>query len=315
MTDNTPTFDEFRPVVLEVLASGETLQLKEIRQRVAAHMSLSPEILAEKLPSGHSRSASRISWACSALFTAGLLDRPARGKYRITRDGLTVQKRHLKTYSEKDMYEWPQWRAYQEEIKQRKTGSDDNKEIETDSSDENEHDPIELMTTAEQNFNAQTETALRKRLQESSPEFFEKAVLDLLWAMGYGGTNGKKHHVGKSGDGGIDGVIQQDALGLTNVYIQAKRYSDANKVQAPEARNFIGSLASKSSNLGVFITTSTFSSGAKEAAASYYHGKVVLIDGIQLTSLMLHYGVAVQKAKQFTLYEVDEDYFDDETFV
>lgn len=122
----------------------------------------------------------------------------------------------------------------------------------------------------------------------------------------------KNEHVGRSGDGGIDGIIRQDALGLTNVYIQAKRYADTNKVGAPEMRNFIGALESNGANLGVFITTSSFLDSAETTAEQYRHGRIILIDGIALTSLMLTYGVAVHKAREFTLYEIDDDFFDEE---
>lgn len=129
---------------------------------------------------------------------------------------------------------------------------------------------------------------------------------------GYGGDYGEKQHVGRSGDGGIDGIIHQDALGLTNVYIQAKRYADTNKVGEPEIRNFIGSLDAQGANLGVFITTSSFLDRAKGTAAGYRHGRIVLIDGIRLTKLMLTYGVGVEKAHEFTLFSVDEDYFEED---
>ena len=114
------------------------------------------------------------------------------------------------------------------------------------------------------------------------------------------------------GDGGIDGIIQQDALGLTNVYIQAKRYSDSNKVGEPEIRNFIGSLDSRGATLGVFITTSTFQPNAERTANNYRHGKIVLINGIKLTSLMLSYGIGVQKRREFSLYDIDDDFFEDD---
>lgn len=175
-------------------------------------------------------------------------------------------------------------------------------------------DPIESAESIVSDYNAEVETKLRRRLQQSSPEFFEKAVIDVLWAMGYGGSHGEKRRVGKAGDGGIDGVIRQDALGLTNVYVQAKRYADDNRVSSPEIRNFIGALDSHGANLGVFITTSRFSDQAKQTAERYRHGRIVLIDGMDLTSLMLTYGVAVQKHREYVLYEVDEDFFDaDET--
>lgn len=308
-SDNTPTIDQFRPAVLRVLADGQERAVRTVYELAATHMGMSAEVRAEKVPSGQHRYINRINWACSGLTQAGLLERPRRGHYRITENGRAVDSRSLAEYSEKDMLEWPVWRDYQEEIAARKRGIPDAPEPDPHDS----ADPVEVMANAERSFNAQTETVLRKRLQEASPEFFEKAVIDVLWAMGYGGTHGEKQHVGRSGDGGIDGIIRQDALGLTTIYIQAKRYADTNKVGTPEIRNFIGSLDSRGANLGVFITTSSFQPAAERTVAGYRHGKIVLIDGIKLTSLMLAYGVAVHKARDFTLYEIDDDFFDEET--
>lgn len=190
--------------------------------------------------------------------------------------------------------------------------SEGKNELSSKPSSGDEADSVQAMSETEQSYNAQTETDLRKRLQEVSPEFFEKAVIELLWAMGYGGAHGEKRHVGCSGDGGIDGIIQQDTLGLTNVYIQAKRYFDSNKVGEPEIRNFIGSLDSRGATLGVFITTSTFQPNAERTANNYRHGKIVLINGIKLTSLMLSYGIGVQKRREFSLYDIDDDFFEDD---
>lgn len=308
--DNTPTIDQFRPVVLRVLNNGEERAVRDICEMVADHMELSQEVRSERIASGQHRYVNRINWACSGLTQGGLLERPRRGHYRITDDGRVVDQRSLSEYSEKNMLEWPEWQAYQEEIAQRRRADDNASSISPSSEDS--ADPVESLTAGERTFNAQTETKLRKRLQESSPEFFERAVIDVLWAMGYGGTHGEKKHVGRTRDGGIDGIIRQDALGLTNIYIQAKRYADSNKVGEPEVRNFIGSLDSRGANLGVFITTSSFQPAAERTAAGYRHGKIVLIDGIKLTSLMLSYGVAVHKAHEFTLYEIDDDFFEDD---
>lgn len=325
--DNTPTIDQFRPAVLRVLSDGSERTFRQVCELAADYLGLSESIREETLNSGQPRYMNRIGWACSALTTGGLLDRPQRGVYRISANGHAVDARNLKEYSEKDMMEWPLWREYQAEVTARRAdragidvksakASDgiDQPMVESIAQDASskEADPVELMATAESDFNAKTETELRRRLQEASPSFFEKAVLELLWAMGYGGAHGKKQHAGRTGDGGIDGIIRQDALGLTNVYIQAKRYADENKVGSPEMRNFIGSLDTHGATLGVFITTSSFQAGAAEAAANYRHGRIVLIDGIELTSLMLNYGVAVHKAKQYTLYTIDDDFFDDE---
>lgn len=158
--------------------------------------------------------------------------------------------------------------------------------------------------------NADVETELRRKLLDGTPAFFEKAVVDLLWAMGYGGPYGEREHLGKSGDGGIDGVIRQDALGLNKVYIHAKKYADGNPVGRPAIQQFYGSLSSRGADRGVFITTSRFSSEAQREADVYK--TIVLIDGLRLTNLMLEYKVGVQPAQQLTLFQVDEDYFEPE---
>ncbi len=304
--DTIPTIDEFRPVVLRVLQDGLARHVREIWELVADSMGLSEQVREELIPSGQPRYQNRINWACSGLFHAGLITRPRRGHCQITDTGLQVAERNLSIYTDEDMLEWEAWAKYQQEIAQRKTKSD-----EAETPTEPSSNPIEVMSNAERDFNAQIETELRKYLQDSSPEFFEKAVIDLLWAMGYGGDYGAKQHVGRSGDGGIDGIIRQDALGLTNIYIQAKRYADTNKVGDPEIRNFIGSLDSRGANLGVFITTSDFQPRAVTTAKNYRHGKIILINGVKLTELMLNYGVAVHPAKQFTLYSIDEDFFEE----
>ncbi|MEH0059149.1 restriction endonuclease [Auritidibacter ignavus] len=264
----------------------------------------------ETLESGRPRYRNRIGWALSSLSLSGLVDRPKRGRYKITENGKTVDQRSLREYSETDMLEWSTWREYKDEVAQRRQIKDGDSSGE--SGIESAGDLVESMRTHERMFNASTETDLRKRLQSSSPEFFERAVIELVWALGYVGTHGAKQHVGRSHDGGIDGIIRQDALGLTNVYIQAKRYADNNKVSDPDIRTFIGSLDAQGANVGVFITTSSFQDKARRTAARYRHGKIVLIDGLRLTELMLDYGVAVQKAHQFTLYEIDDDFFEDE---
>ena len=227
--------------------------------------------------------------------------------YQIAEDGRTVDARNLTTYSEKDLLEWPTWQEYQQEIAERKANESSAPNSIAQGVDV-EGDPIEQAIDLTRIHNAAVETELRRKLQEGTPAFFEKAVVDLLWAMGYGGPHGEREHLGKSGDGGIDGVIRQDALGLNKVYIQAKRYADSNSVGRPAIQQFFGSLSSRGADRGVFITTSRFSEEAKREAEIYK--TIILIDGIRLTKLMLEYKVGVQPAQQLTLFQVDEDYFD-----
>ncbi|MDO5726478.1 MAG: restriction endonuclease [Bowdeniella nasicola] len=302
-----PTKDEFRPIILRVLADGQPRSRQEIYRVVADEAGLSPAARSERIASGGLSYQKRIGWACGDLYRAGLLHRPQRAIYQITDDGRTVAARDLKIYTERDQEEWPKWQAYQAELAaRRKKRKDETNEKTTVGTGEN---PLEQLVENVEQFNTETATELRQILQESSPEFFENAVIDLLWKMGYGGTHGEKQHVGKSHDGGIDGVIRQDALGLQNVYVQAKRYADTNSVGRQAIQQFYGALASRGADRGVFITTSTFTEHAKSEARSY-RGKIVLIDGIRLTSLMLNYGVGVQRFREFTLYQVDDDYFE-----
>ncbi|MGQ4553712.1 restriction endonuclease [Dermabacteraceae bacterium CCM 9519] len=323
--DLVPPIDVFRPAVLRALKGGEAFPFRDLCTRVADQMQLSNEAREQCVPSGQPRYINRITWACSSLNLAGLVRRPKRGWYEITADGRVLDARGLHSYSEKEMLEWPAWANYQGEIADRRKGEDTGETPLLDSGkgdagktglsvtaeSRESVDPVEAIESGVQEFNAKVETELRRALQEASPEFFEKAVIELLWAMGYGGAHGEKQHVGKTHDGGIDGLIRQDALGLQNVYIQAKRYADDNPVQAPAIQQFYGALGSRQgADRGVFITTSRFTKGAVEQAARYHDKAIVLIDGLKLTSLMLSYGVAVQKSREFTLYTVDEDFFD-----
>lgn len=305
--DLTPTIDEFRPVVPRVLADGQTLRVRDVCELVTDHMGLTTEVRAEMIASGQLRYVNRINWADSALTHAGVLDRPARSNYRITDDGRTVDARSLTSYSEQDMLEWPIWRDYQAELAARKSDSVPVPVV----TESGQVDPIEVMGDAERDFNAQVETELLANLKSSSPEFFEKAVIDVLWAMGYGGDYGEKQHVGRTGDGGVDGIIRQDALGLSNIYFQAKRYTSGS-VGSGDIRDFMGAMDTRGASQGVFITAPTFVPAAVETARNYRPGKIVLIDGLELTSLMLRYGVAVHETRELALFEIDEDYFDTE---
>lgn len=310
--EQVPTSDELRPAVLKVLSDGQARSRKDIHELVANLMRLSAEVQAQKTGSGQGRLASNMSWALSALSFAGLLERPKKGWYKITDSGLEVNARNLLSYSEKELIEWPAWQSYKKEIAERKAARATISDTEKD--DENTDSALttyEAVFEGVEELNANTETELRQRLQASTPEFFEKAVIELLWAMGYGGAHGEKSHLGQSNDRGIDGSISQDALGLEKVYIQAKRYADDNTVGSGEIRDFIGAINISGSNKGVFITTSRFTPGALSAAEKCT-GTIVLIDGVKLTSLMLKYKVAVQKVKNFELFQVDDDFFEED---
>lgn len=156
---------------------------------------------------------------------------------------------------------------------------------------------------------AEVAAQLLERLRAASPDFLEQSVLDVLVAMGYGGVEQRARRIGGSGDGGVDGVIDQDALGLARIYVQAKRYALDNVVGRPQIQGFVGALHGQQANQGIFITTSSFTRDAVDYARSV-NASVVLIDGNRLAELMTKYGVGVQPVQTFTVVEVDEDYFE-----
>lgn len=321
--DGVPTIDGCRPAVLRLMADGELRPLKDIVSGVAEVMELGEDVVAQKVSSGQGRLENRVGWACSSMKQAGLLDRPRYGRYQITDDGRTVHSRGLTEYSERDQQEWPTWRNYLSELAERKERQKlESGELESGAGDvragefdvvhagDSEMDPLSAVSDKVDELNDNVETELRAALQSSSPKFFEEAVLQLLWAMGYAGAQGEKQHLGRSHDGGIDGVIRQDPLGLQNVYVQAKRYADDNAIGGPDINSFYGALARLGADRGVFITTSRFTPAAKDAARQF-QGRIVLIDGIRLTALMLRYGVGVEERQKFTVYSVNQDFFDE----
>jgi restriction system protein len=170
-------------------------------------------------------------------------------------------------------------------------------------------DPIEQIESGINRIHADVGDALLLRLRESHPDFFEQAVVDLLLKMGYGGAEQRGKRIGGSNDGGVDGVINQDALGLDRIYVQAKRYADGNTVGREAIQAFVGALHGVGASRGVFITTSAFTSGARDYVKAV-PSRVILIDGVRLVGLMIKYRVGVQVRQSYDIVELDEDFFE-----
>ncbi|MCC5582326.1 restriction endonuclease [Microtetraspora sp. AC03309] len=219
------------------------------------------------------------------------------------RDFLT---QHPIDISEKTLKTLP---AYQTYLSSVRAGQAESKSTVVGPTTDDAADPLEMIENGVAAVHAEVAAELLKRLRGQDPSFLEQSVLDVLVAMGYGGTEQRAAVLGGSGDSGVDGVIDQDPLGLERVYIQAKRYREENSVQRPDIQGFVGALHGMGANRGIFITTSRFSSGAREYAKGI-GTRVVLIDGQRLSELMIKYGVGVQKRQVFTVVEVDEDYFE-----
>ena len=172
-----------------------------------------------------------------------------------------------------------------------------------------ELDPDEQIENGIARIHADVADQLLTRIQAQDPEFFEKAVLDLLMAMGYGGAEGSATRTQLSRDGGIDGIIDQDALGLSRIYVQAKRYASDNTVGRPAIQEFVGALAGNAASQGVFLTTTRFSVDAQRYA-DQVQARIVLVDGAKLSRLMIRYGVGVQVRRTVQIVDVDEDFFE-----
>jgi len=298
-----PPWEGFCIPVLEILSDGEVRSLRQLRREVEDLVGLTEEQRQELLGSGQSRSDNRIGWATHFLYRVGALDRPSRGQYAIIEFGREILQQYpngitenqLKTYAKPDDHWWVQ------------QAPADAEESASEEEQPTTLDPTEQVDEGIKRIHGEVKAELLSRLMGQDPAFFENAVVKLLLAMGYGGVGGRGVATALTHDGGIDGVIDQDVLGLSKVYIQAKRYSPGNAVQRPEVQGFVGALSGKA-DAGVFITTSRFSAGAIDWVATV-PARIILIDGKRLAELMVEYGVGVQVERTYRIVEIDEDFF------
>jgi restriction system protein len=298
---SVPGFQYFMTPFLKVLEDGNTKHIRTIIEEVIKLEKLTPEQCAVKLASqNESQVVNRVAWVRTYLFKSGLIHQVSRGNYKITSEGLKalekperIDIRYLKTL---DTYKnWINSFSKTKEI---------NEEIE----DSDTKTPTERLETAYKLLIDEVAVELLDKVKKSTPAFFEKLVVDLLISMGYGGFDTANGEVTKySGDGGIDGIIKEDKLGLDKIYIQAKRWE--NSVPVSAIRDFAGSLLSKKARKGVFITTSNFPSSAYEYVRSI-DPTIILVDGDQLTQMMLENNVGVSTSQKYELKRLDNDYFD-----
>ena len=290
-----------RPL-LEHLSDGGMPSNRETIDALSKRFQLTDEELAELLPSGQqSVFTNRVAWAKAHLKKAVLLESPSRGLYKITPRGLEAlaqcnQQINLKYIKQFEEY------SYGNSANGTAKEKDDQKPSDTLT-------PSEHIELGYQQIRQGIEDELLSKIKASSPAFFERLVVELLVAMGYGGSRkdaGKT--IGRSGDGGIDGVIKEDRLGLDAIYIQAKRWEGV--VGRPEIQKFAGALQGQRAKKGVFITTSGFSKEAIEYI-SMIDNKIVLMGGEELTSLMIDYEVGVSKITSYDVKRIDLDYFEE----
>jgi restriction system protein len=275
---------------------------------LANELGLTDEDLKNMLPSGIQFTfVNRIGWAATYMKKAGLLEATRRGYYRITSLGQELLKKQPKSINVKLLKQYPEFVEFQQLKGTRRGDKAGSSDVLPDISAAT---PSEALETAYENLRDDLGDELLDRLKKSSPAFFERAVVELLVKMGYGGSRadaGKA--IGRSGDGGIDGIIKEDRLGLDVVYIQAKRW-DNNSVGRPDVMQFAGALQGQKANKGIFITTSRFTDDARNYV-SQIGSKIVLIDGEQLTNLMIENDVGVSTVSLYPMKKIDTDYFDE----
>lgn len=298
---------DYQSLMLPVLRfSGDRKEhtLAEFRQRIAPEFALSEQELAERLASdSQTIFANRIGWAVQYLKAAVALKSVKRGVYQITDRGIAILKEKPSEITVKTLRQFPEFLEFHG-----KGTASESAEVSAVPSSEIKATPEESLEQSYQTLREALATELLETIKSGTPAAFEKIVVDLLVAMGYGGSvedAGKV--VGKSGDGGIDGTIKQDKLGLDFLYVQAKRWKDV--VGSPAIMKFSGSLTKRHANRGVFITTSWFSPDALEYVKEMPQ-RIILIDGKHLASLMIEHNVGVAPAKTYTLKRLDLDYFE-----
>ncbi len=293
-----PKFDETFIPILQVLKDGKVFKHRELIEEVKTkfYSELTEEQLKQETKSGDLLIDNRIGWGKTYLKKGGFVESPQRGLIRITEKG----KNHTSTLTVRDLEnEASLFEFYKQEKPQNSI------EIAEKKSKFDISSPQDLIDEGFSRIESDVKNELLQKLKNIDPYFFEKVVLRLLKKMGYG----EFIETSKSNDGGIDGIINEDKLGLDKIYIQAKRFNEG-KVREKDIRNFIGAM-SGDTNKGVFVTTSDFDEKAIEKARSAHH-KIICIDGQKLVSLMHEFNVGIQIKTTYEIKQIDEDFFDEQ---
>lgn len=300
-----PNYQECMLPLLQLLNDKQIHTSKECVAELSAILNLTEEEKSELLPSGKQTIISnRISWARFYLEKAGLVKVVSRGKYRITQEGINLLSEHPITINNNILYRYDQFLAFMKQGSTKGNSTDDSA-IKNLQASYLEQTPEEILDSTYNQLQSNLSEEILEKVLQQSPQFFERLVVDLLVKMGYGA--GKI--TGRTGDGGIDGIIDEDKLGLDVIHIQAKRWQLGNNVGRKELQSFVGALAGQSGRKGVFITTSSFTREALEYNPS--NVKIAKIDGKKLADLMITYNLGVSTKMLYELKKIDTDYFEE----
>lgn len=298
-----PDYQTVMLPLLKFASDGQEHSVREAIENLADDFNLTESERTELLPSGQQATfTSRVGWAATYLKKAGLLGATRRSHFKITERGFAALQQTPASINVKFLKQYPEFVEFQ-------TKRNDSDKTVPAPAPESEQTPEESIETAYQSIRSDLAIELIQQIMNCSPTFFEQIVVDLLVKMGYGGSRKDAGQaVGKSGDGGIDGIIKEDRLGLDVIFIQAKRWEGV--VGRPEIQKFVGVLQGQRAKKGIFITTSTFTNEAMQYA-SMIENKVVLIDGETLAKLMIDFNVGISSGRVYEIKRIDSDYFTD----
>lgn len=300
---------DYQSLMLPVLKSAEkkAVHIQDVIKTLAEQFLLTDEEREELLPSGKQRTFdNRVNWAKTYLKQAGLLSYPQRGFFVATEEGCKVLQQSPNRIDNNFLKQYESFQEFQG----RKGSNIDDTPDTLELTSKPDATPDEVLRTAHNHINSALAAELLERVRNSTPQFFENLIVNLLLAMGYGGASeNAARALGQSGDNGVDGVIDQDPLGVDQIYIQAKRYAEGNNVGAGDIRDFFGALNLKKAQKGIFFTTSAFSLSATQTAKDLGM-RIVLIDGTQLSKLMIRYNIGCRDEEVLHLKKVDDEFFE-----
>lgn len=309
-----PKYDEMMLPVLKRLGDErdfEPLTSKQIREHVALHFALGEDERAEQIPSGFARYANNAQWACTYLKQAGLIASPKRGSFRITERGRSLLAEGVGKIDRQMLLRYPEFREFLSRGG-RKGDAASREPLKGGAADaDGGVAPEDALEASFGSINAALASELLDAVVQQTPEFFERLVVDLLLAMGYGDAKaGSGTTTKRTDDEGIDGVVREDKLGFSSIYVQAKRWAVDRSVGRPELRAFVGALTGAGASKGLFITTASFSSKAREYAEKQHAVSLVLVDGGEFAQLMIAHDVGVSVRRRYEIKGLDRDYFD-----
>lgn len=309
-----PDYQTLMLPLLRLAGDRQEHRFRDVIEKLALEFSLTDEERGTMLPIGTAPLFdNRVGWARTYLKQAALLESPKRGIFRITSRGLELLTQNPTRIDNSTLEQFPEFLAFK--LRRNDEKSNDRPvlmvgQVPQGLDPSSDSTPEELFSQAYQRLRSNLEAELLEQVKAASPVFFERLVIDLLVAMGYGGSRQDAGRaIGRSGDGGIDGIINEDKLGLDVIYVQAKRWEGT--VGRPEIQKFAGALQGKRANKGVFITTSGFSKEAEDYAG-VISSKIILITGEQLSKLMVDHNVGVSPISKYELKRIDSDYFEGE---